>query len=112
MSRAALLPSRDHVGGGGIVRAGLGGGGDCGGCEVVGEDAEAARCCRTSRMVEPRGGWEEESFVVLVGASSVVKILSVPVVLLWSSVGGSSEINSRRMREGIRWSLVEWNHGG
>ena len=65
MSRAALLPSRDHVGGGGIIRAGLGGSGDCGGREVVGEDAEAARCCRTSRMVETGGGWDEESVVVL-----------------------------------------------
>ena len=49
MSRAALLPSRDHVGGGGIMKAGFGGGGESGGRVVVGEDAEAARCCRTSR---------------------------------------------------------------
>ena len=49
---------------------------------MVGEEAEAARCCRTSRMVEPGGGWEEESVVVLVEARSVEKMLSELEVLL------------------------------
>ena len=79
------------------MRAGLGGSGDCGGRDVMGKDAEAARCCRTSRMVEPGGGWDEESVVELVEASSVEKMLSEQVVLLCSSVVGSSEMSSRRI---------------
>jgi hypothetical protein len=79
MSRAALLPSIDQVGGGGIIRAGLDGIGECSGRDVVGEEAEAARCCSTSRIVEPGGGWDVEIVVVLVGASSEVKILTLAV---------------------------------
>ena len=48
-------------------------------------------------MVEPGGGWDEESVVELVEASSVEKMLSEQVVLLCSSVVGSSEMSSRRI---------------
>jgi len=97
-----LLPSIDHVGGGGIIRAGLGGIGECCGRDVVGEEAEAARCCSTSRIVEPGGGWDVEVVVVLVGASSAVKMLTLSVasVMGWVVVASfveSSEINSRRI---------------
>jgi hypothetical protein len=71
-----LLPSGDQIGGGGIIKAGLGGSGDCCGREVVAGEAETARCCKMSRIVEPGGGWDDDSVVVLVGASSVVKMLS------------------------------------
>ena len=63
----------------------------------MGEEAEAARCCKTSRMVEVGGGWEEESVVVLVEARSVEKMLSELEVLLWLSVESSSGMNSRRI---------------
>ena len=79
------------------MKAGFGGGGESGGRVVVGEDAETARCCRTSRMVEPGGGWDEESVDELVEASSVEKMLSEQIVLLCSSVVGSSEMSSRRI---------------
>jgi hypothetical protein len=48
-------------------------------------------------MVEVGGGWEEESVVVLVEARSVEKMLSELEVLVWSTVEGSSEMNSRRI---------------
>ena len=53
MPSVALLPSGDQVGDGGIMKAGLGVGGSV---VVVVEVAEAARCCKTSRIVEPGGG--------------------------------------------------------
>ena len=69
----------------------------------MGDAVDAARCCSTCRIVVPGGGREEDVVVVvvLVEASSVEKMLSD----VESAFSESSEINSNRMCDGMRWSL-------